>query len=121
MSRPFRFVAARVSLIGLGCHWQRSAYALRLLAVRARLAQLPRGITAQIVATGFLAGIGFTVALFVASLAFSDPGHARCEGRICSAPRRSPSSARGTRRTLPHGLRSRTISRENICRSIFCC
>ncbi len=46
------------------------------LAVRAGLAQLPRGVTwPQIVATGFLAGIGFTVALFVASLAFSDPVH----------------------------------------------
>jgi NhaA family Na+:H+ antiporter len=44
------------------------------LAVRAGLAELPRGVGwAHVVATGFLAGIGFTVALFVAALAFEEP------------------------------------------------
>ena len=41
------------------------------LAVRLGLAELPSGVRwPQVVATGFLAGIGFTVALFVAALAF---------------------------------------------------
>jgi NhaA family Na+:H+ antiporter len=44
------------------------------LAVRLGWASLPAGVGwSQIVATGFLAGIGFTVALFVAALAFDDP------------------------------------------------
>jgi NhaA family Na+:H+ antiporter len=46
------------------------------LAVRLGLAELPRGVTwTHVVATGFLAGIGFTVALFVSSLAFQTPAY----------------------------------------------
>ncbi|MGQ9657225.1 MAG: Na+/H+ antiporter NhaA [Fimbriimonadales bacterium] len=42
------------------------------LALRLGLAQLPRGINfAHIVGVGFLAGIGFTMALFIGGLAFS--------------------------------------------------
>jgi len=41
------------------------------LAVRLRLAQLPQGINfVHIVGVGFLGGIGFTMALFIAGLAF---------------------------------------------------
>jgi NhaA family Na+:H+ antiporter len=44
------------------------------LAVRLGLTTLPGGVGwSQIVAVGFLAGIGFTVALFVAVLAFEEP------------------------------------------------
>jgi NhaA family Na+:H+ antiporter len=44
------------------------------LAVRLGLAELPRHVGwAAIAATGLLAGIGFTVALFVSALAFADP------------------------------------------------
>ena len=44
------------------------------LAVRFGLAVLPRGVNwRSILATGVLAGIGFTVALFVTALAFTDP------------------------------------------------
>jgi NhaA family Na+:H+ antiporter len=43
------------------------------LAVRLGLAKLPRSVTwAEIVCVGFVAGIGFTVALFVNGLAFDD-------------------------------------------------
>jgi NhaA family Na+:H+ antiporter len=43
-------------------------------AVRVGLAELPRGVNLlAIFATGMLAGIGFTVALFIAALAFEDP------------------------------------------------
>ena len=43
------------------------------LAVRLGVAELPRGVGwFQIVAAGLLAGIGFTVALFIAALAFDD-------------------------------------------------
>ncbi|MGZ4825168.1 MAG: Na+/H+ antiporter NhaA, partial [Terriglobales bacterium] len=42
-------------------------------AVRARLAQLPNGVTwRQLSAVGILAGIGFTVSIFISSLAFDD-------------------------------------------------
>jgi NhaA family Na+:H+ antiporter len=43
------------------------------LAVKARLADLPSGVNwKQIYATGWLAGIGFTMSLFISSLAFSE-------------------------------------------------
>jgi NhaA family Na+:H+ antiporter len=43
-------------------------------AVMGRLAQLPTGVTwRQISAVGVLAGIGFTVSIFISSLAFDDP------------------------------------------------
>jgi Na+:H+ antiporter, NhaA family len=44
------------------------------LAVKAGVAQLPQGVRwAQIVSVSMVAGIGFTVAIFVADLAFEDP------------------------------------------------
>ncbi len=47
------------------------------LAIRTGLAEMPRGVNwGMIFATGILAGIGFTVALFVTALAFDDPVHA---------------------------------------------
>jgi Na+:H+ antiporter, NhaA family len=43
------------------------------LAVRSRLAQLPTGVTwRQLTGVGILAGIGFTVSIFIGSLAFED-------------------------------------------------
>lgn len=46
------------------------------LAVRLGIADLPRGVTwGQVVGVGALGGIGFTMALFVAQLAFLDPVH----------------------------------------------
>ncbi|MGC2112508.1 MAG: Na+/H+ antiporter NhaA [Candidatus Korobacteraceae bacterium] len=49
---------------------------LAKLAVRTGLAQLPDGVTwRQITAVGVLAGIGFTVSIFISSLAFDDPAY----------------------------------------------
>ncbi len=46
------------------------------LAVRLGLARLPTGVTwLQMAAVGTLAGIGFTVSIFISSLAFGDPIH----------------------------------------------
>lgn len=43
------------------------------LAVRLRVAELPAGLTgSHVLGVGFLAGIGFTVSLFIAGLAFDD-------------------------------------------------
>ena len=50
--------------------------ALSRLAVKIGIARLPRGVTwLQMVAVGILAGIGFTVSIFIASLAFDDALH----------------------------------------------
>jgi len=44
------------------------------IAVKARLADLPEGVTwPQIIGVGCLAGVGFTMALFIAQLAFAQP------------------------------------------------
>jgi len=44
--------------------------------VRTGLAQLPHGVSwRQLTAVGMLAGIGFTVSIFISSLAFDDPIH----------------------------------------------
>src|SRR5579884_3800514 len=44
------------------------------IAVKLKIAQLPRQVTgAQIVSVGTIAGIGFTVSLFISALAFADP------------------------------------------------
>lgn len=46
------------------------------LAAMAKLAQLPTGVTwKQLRAVGVLAGIGFTVSIFISSLAFADAAH----------------------------------------------
>jgi NhaA family Na+:H+ antiporter len=46
------------------------------LAVRSGFAQVPNGVTwRQLNAVGILAGIGFTVSIFISSLAFGDPSH----------------------------------------------
>ena len=46
------------------------------LAVKMGLARLPNGVTwLQMAAVGTLAGIGFTVSIFISSLAFADPVH----------------------------------------------
>jgi NhaA family Na+:H+ antiporter len=46
------------------------------LAVRTGLARVPQGVTwRQLTGVGILAGIGFTVSIFISSLAFDDPGH----------------------------------------------
>ncbi len=51
------------------------------LAVRFNLASLPRGVTfAHIVGGGAVAGIGFTVALFIARLAFAEGGGGEGDG-----------------------------------------
>jgi NhaA family Na+:H+ antiporter len=52
----------------VGCAW---------LAVRLRLADLPSGVRwPHIVGIGSLAGIGFTMAIFIAGIAFEEPSHA---------------------------------------------
>lgn len=48
--------------------------AITWLAIKTKIAELPEGITwRHMIGAGALAGIGFTMALFIANLAFSDP------------------------------------------------
>ena len=47
-----------------------------ILAVKTGIARLPNGVNwLQMLAVGILAGIGFTVSIFISSLAFDDPAH----------------------------------------------
>jgi NhaA family Na+:H+ antiporter len=60
-------------LIGLAVGKPLGITLMSWLAVRLRLADLPEGITFRhILGAGWLAGIGFTMALFIANLAFVD-------------------------------------------------
>jgi NhaA family Na+:H+ antiporter len=63
-------------LLGLVVGKPLGIFALSKVAVRWGLAQLPNGVTwRQISAVGVLAGIGFTVSIFISSLAFDDGAH----------------------------------------------
>ena len=70
LSSPITLGVAAGLLLGnplgvLGMTW---------LAVRLRVGQLPSAVTwRHVLGTGFLAGIGFTVAIFVSGIAFDDP------------------------------------------------
>jgi len=70
-------VTTRVSLgvmAGLVLGKQIGITGFAWLAVRTKLASMPRGTTwRQIYGASWLGGIGFTMSLFIASLAFSDP------------------------------------------------
>ena len=72
------------SMLGSGVFWGIFAglligkpigiFAATWLAVRAKVAEIPQGVTwRHIFGAGALAGIGFTMALFIANLAFEDP------------------------------------------------
>ena len=66
--------------------------ALSWLAVRLRVAALPVGVRwLEVLVVGVVAGIGFTMALFIASLAFPDKGRcSRWRSWASSPPRRWP-------------------------------
>jgi len=75
------------------------------LAVRAGIADLPRGVTwAKLTGVGLLAGVGFTIALFIANLTFDDP--ARVEAAKLGILTASLLSG-----TLGYALLRRTTSR----------
>ncbi|HSN53311.1 MAG TPA: Na+/H+ antiporter NhaA [Candidatus Sulfomarinibacteraceae bacterium] len=60
-------------LLGLALGKPLGIVSLAWLAVRTRLGTLPEGVSwSQIVGVGFLAGIGFTMSLFITDLAFAD-------------------------------------------------
>jgi NhaA family Na+:H+ antiporter len=76
------------------------------LAVRAGWAELPRGVGwAEIAGTGVLAGIGFTVALFIAALAFG-------EGALQAGAKIGVLGASAIATGLGIGILSRTLSRD---------
>jgi NhaA family Na+:H+ antiporter len=63
--------------LGLFFGKQLGVFGFAWVAARAGLCRLPDGITwAQIYGASLLAGIGFTMSLFIGTLAFADPGHA---------------------------------------------
>jgi NhaA family Na+:H+ antiporter len=63
-------------LLGLVVGKPLGIIAFARLAVRTGLAQVPHGVTwRQLSAVGILAGIGFTVSIFISSLAFDDASH----------------------------------------------
>ena len=61
-------------IIGLFIGKQLGIFAFSFLAVKMKFASLPEGINWKILyGAGILAGIGFTMSLFIAGLAFNDP------------------------------------------------
>src|ERR1039458_5748605 len=63
-------------LLGLVLGKPLGIIAFARLAIRTGLAQVPHGVTwRQLSAVGVLAGIGFTVSIFISSLAFDDASH----------------------------------------------
>ncbi len=63
-------------LLGLVVGKPLGIFGLTWLAVRLRIAELSKRVTwLQVGAVGTLAGIGFTVSIFISSLAFDDPAH----------------------------------------------
>ncbi len=61
-------------MLGLFVGKQLGVFAFAWAAVRAGLAQLPSGVSwPQVYGAGLLAGIGFTMSLFIGTLAFADP------------------------------------------------
>lgn len=63
-------------VVGLFFGKQIGITAATWLAVKLKVADLPRGVSwKQIHGANILAGVGFTMSLFVSSLAFSDPHH----------------------------------------------
>ena len=73
-------ISARVTLgviVGLVIGKPLGIYLFSIVAIRANVAVLPAGLTGQhVLGAGAVAGIGFTVALFIASLGFEDPARA---------------------------------------------
>jgi Na+:H+ antiporter, NhaA family len=60
--------------LGLACGKPIGIFLAALAAVKLRLSELPRGVTARgIVLVGCLGGIGFTMSIFIADLAFAEP------------------------------------------------
>ncbi len=58
-------------------------FAISFLAVKLRIADLPRGVTwNHIHGAGWIAGIGFTMSLFIANLAFKDSRHDLDQAKI---------------------------------------
>jgi NhaA family Na+:H+ antiporter len=61
--------------LGLFVGKQAGVFLFSLAAVRLRLASLPEGVSwQQLYGVALLTGIGFTMSLFIGTLAFSDPG-----------------------------------------------
>ena len=62
--------------LGLFLGNQLGIFALSWLAIKLKIAELPAGATwLQLYGVGMLCGIGFTMSLFVSSLAFEQGGH----------------------------------------------
>ena len=67
---------ARVA-VGLLVGKQAGIFVFTVLGVKLGWAEIPKGTTwAQLYGVSLLAGIGFTMSLFIGTLAFSDPLHA---------------------------------------------
>jgi NhaA family Na+:H+ antiporter len=61
-------------IVGLFIGKQIGIFAFSFLAVKLKLSSLPEGVNwKNLYGAGILAGIGFTMSLFIAGLAFNDP------------------------------------------------
>jgi NhaA family Na+:H+ antiporter len=106
--------------LGLFVGKQLGVFGFAWVATRAGLCRLPDGITwTQVYGAALLAGIGFTMSLFIGTLAFADPAYATAVRlgvlsgstlsavagylvlRLASEPARSSTSLSGRRAKLP--------------------
>jgi Na+:H+ antiporter, NhaA family len=77
--------------LGLACGKPIGILLATLAAVKLRLSELPRGVTARgVMLVGCLGGIGFTMSIFIADLAFAEPLRAAAKlgtlvGSACAA------------------------------------
>jgi NhaA family Na+:H+ antiporter len=64
--------------IGLFVGKQLGVFGFSWLAIKCRICEMPDGVTwPQLYGLALLAGIGFTMSLFIGTLAFTDPEYAR--------------------------------------------
>jgi len=76
-SRTTMLIMLMVVIAGLFLGKQLGVTGAVWLAVRSGVARLPEGVSwSQIYGISLIAGIGFTMSLFIGSLAFADPEHA---------------------------------------------
>jgi NhaA family Na+:H+ antiporter len=100
---------------------QLGVFTFAWLAIRLRLARLPTGVRWwHLYAVAVLAGIGFTMSLFIAGLAFNDPAAltAARQGVLLASAIAALVGAAVLAATLPRGHQQKAGDAERLSRSV---